>query len=174
MQVHSPEASRMDLKQDTHCDLTRSSRLFARHFGLSIMLLGLLFTSVLLGCHRSEFGSDQGTSCPEPDGSLIVLDYTLNCLYVGDTPETGCPPTLPNDYFYRETFICSERSGAQNQYLTQLVDLLLDVDASIPSDMAAAQDSGLDMTLNSGPSTTQTADSGSTDPSPTPEPEPAD
>lgn len=166
----------MDLKQGIRFIHMRLMRPFKINSRLSIALTGILLCSILLSCHRSEFGADQGTACPEPDGSLIVLDYTLNCLYVGDTPEAGCPDALPNAYFYRETYICSERSGAQSQYLNQLVDRLLDVDASVPPDMAAVEDSSRDLSLTSDPSTTLTADGGSadalTDPEPQPEPEP--
>ena len=114
-------------------------------------LICLAVCTGLFGCHRSEFGGDQSTSCPPPEGNIIVLDYTLNCLYVGDTPEAGCPEDMPNDYFYRETYICSERTGSDNVYLDQLIDLLLDVDAAIAPDLADTPNAQSDATLDSRP-----------------------
>jgi hypothetical protein len=139
---------------------------------LSRSLITVVLCASFLGCHRSEFGEAQSTTCPEPEGALVVLDYTINCLYVGDTPEMGCPEAFPNSYFYRETYICSERTGAQNAYLNQLVDLLLDVDAAIPLDLSATGDAASDASLTSGPSVMMSADTGVTDTEQTPEPEP--
>ena len=86
---------------------------------------------VIVGCHRTDFDADQTTICPEPEGSLVVLEYTINCLYVGDQPETGCPEIAPNDYLFADTFICSERSGATNAFLQDVIDSYLDIDANI-------------------------------------------
>ena len=95
-----------------------------------------ILTLVFIGCHRTDFDADQTSVCPEPEGNLVVVDYTLNCLYVGDQPDTGCPDAAPNIYLFEDTFICSERSGANNNYLRAVIDVFLNVDAG-----------GLDMML---------------------------
>ena len=123
---------------------------------VSLPLIVSLIVSVFLSaCHRTDFNADQTTVCPEPEGSLVVLDYTVNCLYVGDQPETGCSARTPHDYFYADTFICSERSGARNAYLQAVIDQFLDIDASVVdaavsdmsvpfSDLTSTVDEGVD------------------------------
>ena len=93
--------------------------------------LCLTIFSLAYGCHRSEFSRDLTTQCPEPKGALVVLDYTLNGVYVGDTPEGGCPDSLPHDYLYMDTYICSERADATTGFLQTVIDTYLDVDAAI-------------------------------------------
>ena len=112
---------------------------------VSCLLLALCMTPLLtlVGCHRSEFAANLTTQCPEPDGTLVVFDYTLNCLYVGDTPEQGCPEALPNNYFYRDTYICSERAGATTGYLQAIIDTYLDIDAAIQETQQS--DAGIEM-----------------------------
>ena len=95
------------------------------------LILWVMVLCILVGCHRSEFSSDLTTKCPEPNGALVVLDYTLNCLYVADTPIQGCPDALPNDYQYRGTYICSERSGASASFLQAGIDTYQDIDAAV-------------------------------------------
>ena len=130
----------------------RSSLQSRVHSSLFLSLFLLIFLS---GCHRTDFDADQTTVCPEPEGSLVVLDYTINCLYVADQPETGCTEPTPHDYFYADTFICSERNGASNAFLQALIDQFLDVDArlvdaaasdmSVPfSDLTSTVDDGVD------------------------------
>ena len=119
------------------------------------LILSLLVSVFLSACHRTDFDADQTTVCPEPEGSVVVLDYTVNCLYVGDQPETGCSELIPHDYFYADTFICSERSGASNDYLQAVIDQFLDIDASVVdatvsdmsvpfSDLTSTVDQGVD------------------------------
>ena len=119
------------------------------------LILSLIVAVFLSACHRTDFDADQTTVCPEPEGSLVVLDYTVNCLYVGNQPETGCSELIPHDYFYADTFICSERSGASNNYLQAVIDQFLDIDASVVdaavsdmsvpfSDLTSTVDQGVD------------------------------
>ena len=99
-----------------------------------------LLMVLCLACHRTEFDADQTTVCPAPEGNLVILEYTLNCLYVGDQPDTGCPESAPYDYVFRDTFICSERTRASETFLQAVIDRFLDIDAAIVdafiSDMA--------------------------------------
>lgn len=101
------------------------------------VLLALLWT----GCHRSPFGPEQ-TVCPGEEVEALVLDYTLNCVYSEELPPDGCPSIAPNEYSVSTVFICSERSGADDAYLQQLVNDVLDIDASTPP---ISEDTNLDI-----------------------------
>ena len=79
---------------------------------------------LVTGCHRSPFGADQ-TPCPGEGAEVLVLDYTLNCLYPNEVPEDGCPSIAPNEYTVNDIYICSERSGAQEPYLRLLLNEVL-------------------------------------------------
>ena len=127
----------------THISRAQSDQMrLNRFWSLCLVVIALGY-----GCHRSEFSTGLTTKCPEPEGSLVVLDYTLNCIYVGDTPETGCPEALPHDYLYRDTYICSERANATSGFLQAIIDTYLDVDAAItmPDEVSIISDAAIAM-----------------------------
>ena len=87
-----------------------------------------LFVMLVTGCHRSPFGADQ---TPVGEGAVLVLDYTLNCLYPNEVPEDGCPSIAPNEYTVNN--ISAAKEAAHETYLRLLLNEVLDIDANSPS-----------------------------------------
>ncbi|MGB0646129.1 MAG: hypothetical protein ACPGQS_03080 [Bradymonadia bacterium] len=123
----------MNIHESRLSEISRQQSKGKKRTTMSFKLcLTVLFVMLIIGCHRSPFGSDQ-TPCPGEDGEALVLDYTLNCLYSEGVPEDGCPPFIPNEYTVSSIQICSERSGAQEPYLRRLINEFLDIDANTPT-----------------------------------------